>query len=82
MSIHNSFIYKVLILCVEYVVVGQKRSSRNRQKTPPMQQNLCRKLGKKNNVLGVVVVPNKDTDGTVCFSTMCDKCYCRLQNLK
>ena len=78
-SIQSSFIYIVLIHCVESTVVGHKRNDRNKKKKDNLMQ--CKSYaGDLKNVLGIVV--NEDTDRIVCSSTMWIVCSKRLQSLK
>ena len=56
---------------------SQKTQQKQAKETPMQCRNYAEDL---KNVLGVVV--SQDTDGIVCSSTMCNKCYFTLKNLK
>ena len=70
-------LYRLNSLCRICGGRSQKKQQKQAKESPIQCRNYAEDL---KNVLGVVV--SQDTDGTVCSSTMCSKCYFTLKNLK
>ena len=70
-------LYRLNSLCRICGSRSQKKQQKQAKESPMQCRNYAEDL---KNVLGVVV--SQDTDGTVCSSTMCSKCYFTLKKLK